>query len=141
MGTPLPPIVIEPGVPCTLCFGTDKTHPDPTPASVFMTLNDWSEGQNFDEAFRDELEGAQELDQQPSFPCIWAAFSDHFLWFLVYDLSGTSMAVQHVPSIPPGVFNGSDAENCLQTLENNFTVFANNIIFGGTASVYFGSAP
>lgn len=141
MGTPLPPIPIEEGDDCAVCFGTDKTHPNPTPLNIQLELHDWSEGQGFNEAWREELENPQEIVQQFGLPCLWAALSANFVWYLQYAPGGTLIVVNKNPPIGLGTFSGNDAGICLQTVDNDIVVFVNNIIFGGYASVYFGSGP
>lgn len=141
MGTPLPPIPIEPGDLCSVCWGSGRAFDEPTPLKVFLALHDWSEGQFFNEAFRTQLETPQELSQIPGFPCEWNVSTANFGWFVQFAPSGSFYLVDPIGA--PGVraFNALVPLLCQEILTNEIIVPNNNIIFGGTASVYFGSAP
>lgn len=140
MGTPLPPIPFEPGEPCNICWGPDGPFSLPTPLNVFMTLRDWSEGALFDEAFRPELEGIQELNQEELLPCIWTKTTVNFGWTLEFGATRTAIIVGALFLPAAGVFEQIETPSCQQALSNGFVAPLNNIIFDGTASVYFGSA-
>lgn len=139
MGTPLPPIFIEPGDDCPTCFGDGKTFDDPTPAKIYLELHDWSEGQFFVEGFRGQLESVQVLDQIGGFPCLWASLTANFIWTVQYNVGNTTITVSENPPLGHGTFSGTDLAICLKTLDNAVAGFAGNNIFGGYASFVFGT--
>ena len=141
MGTPLPPVPIEPGVPCSVCWGPDGPFKLPTPLKVFMALHGWNEGTTFSESYRTQLESIQELTQNVLEPCEWAAATPNFGWFLQFAPGGTFMQVEPAFPIVGGAFFQTVVDLCQQTLTNGIVSPVDNVIYGGTASVYFGSPP
>jgi hypothetical protein len=138
MGTPLPPIDIDPGVLCPVCWGEDKPFGLVTPIRLFLALHDWSEGTLFNELHREELETPQELAQNPSVPCLWFFLGPLFTWIVEYTTIATAFLVLPVGGAGVNAFFKIEEERCKEILPNGVTDPFDNIIYDGTGSVYFG---
>lgn len=141
MGTPIEPIIILPGNDCIACWGNGKPFGDITPDTVLLTLDGWQEGNVFQEAFREELDNAQALFQDSLDPCFFAALSTNFTWIYEVAPAGTFIQVRPFPPGPSRAFNKTTTDQCQKILNNAIVTPVNNVAFGGTASVYFGSPP
>lgn len=139
MGTPLPPLVITPGIDCPICFGAGQTFPYPTPKFITIQFWDWTEGAFWNEIYRDELENPQVMAQLPLEPCRYLAQSANMDWLWWWGDPVDFCRIGFDVILDPLCFNALIGPPCKQIMDNEIVDPAGVITFGGYATVTFGA--
>ena len=139
MGTPLPPNIIEPGNDCNTCWGPEQTFDLPTPTKVQAQLFDWSEGDRWDEKYRNELSEAQTLTQLLSNPCEWSDTPSDLVWIWRYVPDESILTILELFPGTGRAFLSDFAGICKKEVDNALGNSPLSIIFGGYAQITFGA--
>ena len=140
MGTPLPPLPIDPGDLCVNCWGEDSEFGLITPRVLSITLYDLEEGQFWNEAYREELFTPTDLIQNAFLPCAFANVTTNFTWFVEYGAFGTQALVELKFLPRPDAFRFQTVDLCVRDKANAIVNGAGVVAFNGTGSIYLGSA-
>ncbi len=138
MGTPLPEIITKHGIECPTCLESSGPFPDgPTPLNPIMSIEGWSPGFEFIEAYRSELDGGVELLQQPA-PCLWQGFTGFLGWFLDFRVGQGNLGILLFD--PPNTFAFSVLAGfpCQVSYPNDLILPLGNIAFGGPVQITWG---
>lgn len=139
MGTPLPPIVIEPGRLCPIAWGEGKPFTEPTPSEITIQLHDTVEGQAFDPAWRTELLSPQVLGQDIVNPCEFSVQTFNFTWGWRWELLKTFVVVFNRFSPFLLACSGQPAVLGLKRIDNELPDDGGTVLLGGYAEITFGA--
>lgn len=140
MGTDLPPIPIDPGDLCDICWGDDGELGRVTSRVISMTLYDLEEGEGWEDRFAAELFTPTDLIQDEFLPCQFTQVTANFEWFFVYleDETFALVSKRFFPGV--GAFSTIIGTRCLLSMPNQITDPFGHVAFNGSMSIYLGSA-
>lgn len=132
MGTPL--TANEPGDDCIFCWGVGKRFGDTTtPRVIIVTLTNLITGDFGSSTIAAQLLVPHLLEQTIA-PCVWEIETDGFLWRLNFPAGVTTLVVERI-SDGRRAFLDNFPPPCSLTFDNALALPANNIAFGGSASI------